>query len=445
MQIQRKSNLWVLPVILGLLVGVAINPYGAKKSPQELNARSPLISAGLSANIFPVRNATWGTGGVDYSYAAVASGQYLYLTGSSTGGPFGGEDRFLAKVDNMSEVIILKWWGGAGDDQGRGVGVDGAGNVYTIGDTEMIGFAPSQIEFIKYDPTGTLVWNTTWGGTGDEASYHGFVAPDGTCYSAGFNRYGLYYDAIVVKCNAQGDVIWNRTLGGNGNDESNDVVADQDHNVYLTGYVQSWGAGGKDVFLAKYDRNGVLLFNRTWGGPNTDEAYAIALGADGTVVVAGYTASWTVPLNNDALLLGFDENGTLLWNQSWGGTGADFFRDVMVDWDGSLFATGYTNSFGGGVGRNILLANFTSTGSLAWNASWSDVGNEDGYTVSRVGDKVWVTGYISAAGEQEILLLTYDFPLPVVPPPDYTLAWILLGGIAVVVVVMGVFATRKRK
>ncbi len=79
MQIQRKSNLWVLPVILGLLVGVAINPYGAKKSPQELNARSPLISAGLSANIFPVRNATWGTGGVDYSYAAVASGQYLYL------------------------------------------------------------------------------------------------------------------------------------------------------------------------------------------------------------------------------------------------------------------------------------------------------------------------------------------------------------------------------
>ncbi|HML17206.1 MAG TPA: SBBP repeat-containing protein, partial [Bryobacteraceae bacterium] len=75
---------------------------------------------------------------------------------------------------------------------------------------------------------------------------------------------------------AQGNLSfnWTHSWGGTGTDTGNGVATDSAGNVYVAGSTTSYGAGGQDVLLLKYDPSGHLLWARTWGGPSNDYANA---------------------------------------------------------------------------------------------------------------------------------------------------------------------------
>lgn len=82
------------------------------------------------------------------------------------------------------------------------------------------------------------------------------------------------------------------TWGGSADDSAASSTLDATGNLYIAGAMQSFGAGGSDALLLKYDAAGNLLWTRTWGGSAADYATAVAVDSFGSVYVTGGTDSF---------------------------------------------------------------------------------------------------------------------------------------------------------
>lgn len=153
-------------------------------------------------------------------------------------------------------------------------------------------------------------------------------------------------------------------LGGGAFEHARDVAYDPAGNLYVVGGTASpefphtlgGPVGNVDVFVAKYDPTGVLVWAHRFGSPNYDRAYAVEVAPDGTVVLAGRggmgmatTAGVVQPafagdmdLNNaygtqDGFIAALDPDGAVVWLTYFGGPGRDFIRDIAIDGDGDIY------------------------------------------------------------------------------------------------------------
>jgi hypothetical protein len=166
------------------------------------------------------------------------------------------------------------------------------------------------------------------------------------CITGKFSE-GSNIDALLVMFNSSGSLLWNETWGGNSQDIGNGVAIDSRGDIYMTGVTESFGNGGWDAFLVKYNNAGIQLWNVTWGGTGFDGGSDVALDSAGAVYIAGSTNS-TGTNNEDTLLLKYDSSGNLLWYATWGGTGADIGSALVIDSAETVYITGYTNSYSAG-------------------------------------------------------------------------------------------------
>lgn len=244
----------------------------------------------------------------------------VYITGSTDSFNNGTTQIFLLKYTSYGDLQFSKIWGGLRNDYGNAVAVDLFGNVYVVGTTDSIGAGGSDIILLKYDSSGSLLFQRTWGGT--------------------------------------------------QNDFGTGVAVDSGGYVYVTGYTYSLGPtpGVSAIVLLKYDPSGNLLFQKTWGGTMNDFATAITTDIDGNVYVTGYTKSFSINRGvPSALLLKFDQSGNLLFQRSWGGNRGDFAYGVAVDAAENVYVTGYTYSFGPNAqGANYFFLRYDISGNLAW-------------------------------------------------------------------------------
>jgi len=97
-------------------------------------------------------------------------------------------------------------------------------------------------------------------------------------YSNSFND-GSNNDIYIVNYDdVQGTLAWDTTFGGTGEDIANDIEFDQNNgNYYIVGSTNSYGNGGKDVYIIKLDYNGGFLWEKTYGGIGDDEALNVYL------------------------------------------------------------------------------------------------------------------------------------------------------------------------
>lgn len=206
-------------------------------------------------------------------------------------------------------------------DYGNGIASDNAGNVYIAGKYEQNAnfsgvILPCQGNHdnyvAKYSPSGALTWIRTSGGyTGDYATC---VATDSKfVYTAGEiegtnNKITFVGSPITLTCLASNDIflakydlngnlIWARRAGGYDSEKALGISYDAAGNVYICGvFISSATFGGnttvssrgeRDAFVAKYDANGNFLWVRSMGSPGRDEAKAIKCDAAGNVYVCG--------------------------------------------------------------------------------------------------------------------------------------------------------------
>ena len=249
-------------------------------------------------------------------------------------------------------------------------------------------------------PTGFSTGARTYGGTGDDEFDAVALAGDGSIVAAGyassmdgdFPIRHSFGDAVVAKISPQGDLVWATTVGGSDSDFFYGVAVNADGTIIAAGYTASTDGDfpiapghGDDALLAKFSADGDMIWAKTFGGNGHDQFHAVAIGPDGTIVAAGYTASTNGSFpatkgERSVLLATFSPDGALKWAKISGTNGRDEFDAVAVGSDGAIYAAGVTSSTdgdfpvkaaSGDIGCSVI-AKYSPAGKVMWSFTGSD-------------------------------------------------------------------------
>ena len=251
-------------------------------------------------------------------------------------------------------------------------------------------------------------------------------------------------DVFLVKYNSSGVKQWTRLLGTTGvvdpeagTDMGNyglNVAVDSTRGyVYVTGYtkasmdVQPF-AGGRDIFLVRYDLNGGNKLTTLLGTPQDEVGNAVAVDVNGNVYVAGYTEGPLGAANaggKDIVVAKFNSSLELqgaVWQI--GSAGDDVATGVAVSATGdAVYITGLAggvlpapvagNTYAGG--GDLFVARFSNAGALAWTALLGSPQMDAGLAVAVIGSVVNVAGMTGGAlpgktsqGGNDIAVASYN-------------------------------------
>jgi len=209
---------------------------------------------------------------------------------------------------------------------------------------------------VVFDGIGDIQWTRLMSDYPGSEFKSVAVGPDGFIYAVGYTA-ASSKSAFVVKLSPTGDIVWEHTHGGTGLDVFYDVKAN-DAGLVIAGYTDAKNGdmpathGGCDALLVSMTFDGAVNWAKTFGGKADDMFYSVRFGLDGTIVVAGFTASHNGDFgdprgDSNALVAGFTPDGALVWHKVFGGSGLDLFNAVSVTPDGSYFLAGGTYSTDG--------------------------------------------------------------------------------------------------
>lgn len=177
----------------------------------------------------------------------------------------GDQDAVLLKYDSAGNLEWMRELGSHvtgqnSTDAGLSVAADEFGNVYISGDTAQTlagASAGASDAFVaKYDSVGNLLWIRQFGAASNDDGSGVTTDAAGNVYVTGTQR-GAHDDgdAYVRKFTPSGDMVWMQLLGSNKGDHAYGISADAAGNVYLAGEtygnIVSVNAGRADTFLAK--------------------------------------------------------------------------------------------------------------------------------------------------------------------------------------------------
>jgi hypothetical protein len=293
-------------------------------------------------------------------------------------GPRGGQDLFVAKLDNTAGLAqYVTRIGGTGIESGNGIAVNALGNAYIGGETFSTDF-----------PTASAIQ------TGNAGKDDGFVA----------------------KLNAAGTtLLFSTYLGGTSGDLVTGIALDSSSNAYVTGITvssdfpitpgafQTSQGGGDDGFVTALKADGSAKIYSTYlGGSLTDDALGIAVDPAGEAYVTGTTDSSNFPKLNaaqgnlkgatDVFITKLKTDGSgLLFSTYFGGTLDDVGTGIALDLFNDVYVTGRTLSptdypTGGspfqvssGGGSDAFVTELSNTGFLVYSSYLGGTGNENSF------------------------------------------------------------------
>ncbi len=216
---------------------------------------------------------------------------------------------------------------------------------------------------VKIDGDGNLLWERSFGGSSRDLGNNILQNSDGSFYIAatsrssdgdvGGNHGGTDY--WLLKVSAEGNILWERNYGGS-DDETFAIVKQLNNSgLLLFGSSRSTDGdvgnnlGGKDYWLVKTDSEGNLLWERNYGGSESDAGSAVALKKNGGFVLGGSSKSSDGDVSknfglDDYWLVSCDPAGNILWQRSYGGTRNDVLKQ-LEGMEGGYLLTGYSYSY----------------------------------------------------------------------------------------------------
>ena len=208
-------------------------------------------------------------------------------------------------------------------------------------------------------------WSKVYGGSSDDEAYSVVQTSDGGYAIAGYTEsFGAGgSDFWLVKTDANGIMQWNKTYGGTGNDEARSLVATPDGGYGMAGRTESFGAGGYDFWLVKVDSSGNTQWNQTYGGPDNDYPSCIVQASDGGYAIAGvFSAAGGPSDESDAWLIKVDSSGNMQWNKTFGGD----IQSLVATSDGGYTIAGASESW------CSLVIKTDAFGNMQWNKTYGE-------------------------------------------------------------------------
>ncbi|NOY50143.1 MAG: T9SS type A sorting domain-containing protein [Chlorobi bacterium] len=286
---------------------------------------------------------------------------------------YGGEDMFIAELDEDGNYLWSGHMGSALDDHSVSIKTTVSGNIYISGyymgvadvnpsDTaEFYLTTNNQATFVeKLNVDHELLWAKSMGGAAFDYCQSMCLDESENIYTCGMfggigdfdpgdGAFYLYAvgdrDIFISKLNSDGEFTWAISMGGPEGESAQSIAYDGDGNVYVCGnfkgtvdfdpdtlnyYMTSFG--DNDIFVGKFDVNSNLLWVKQLGGELGDSPYALSLDNEDNVYVTGLfegTADFNPGAENyyltslgdyDAFVSKINTNGDFVWAADMGGT-----------------------------------------------------------------------------------------------------------------------------
>ncbi len=298
---------------------------------------------------------------------------------------------FLANVAGADcpSVIWQTTYGGTGYEHAEAVEQTSDGGFVFTGPTTSYGEPNGDVYIVKTDDKGGVIWSRMYGGGDQDFSTQIRQLPGGG-YVVGANTlsYGAGgSDTWLLRLDEAGDTVWTRTYGGGDEDYLDDVRLLPD-GFLLVGSTYNYGAMLADVLVIRTDENGDSVWTRTYGGKDYQFGTAICVTADEDYVIAGSWFSY-ITGHTDVYIAKITESGDLLWEQTYGGAYEDYAADICETHDGGLMIVGTTNA-DGPPWSDIYVIKTDATGDSVWTATFGSTGWDGGASICRTFDDYYV-------------------------------------------------------
>jgi hypothetical protein len=252
-------------------------------------------------------------------------------------------------------------------------------------------------------------------------------------------------DAFIVKYSLSGAVQWATRISGTLSDLGRGMTTDST-GVYVTGRYTSASevtlnndiklpitAGtppGDEVFIVKYNTNGVAQWATRISGTSIDQGNSITTDATGVYVTGYYTSTSEVTLNNekilpisvgtDAFIVKYNTSGVAQWATTISGASSDNGLGITTDATGVYVTGNYTSGSGATLNNEKILPNslsadtfivkYNTSGLAQWATTIRGTGADGGNGITTDATGVYVTGYYNSASE---VTLNNDIKLPI--------------------------------
>jgi hypothetical protein len=329
---------------------------------------------------------------------------------------------WLLKLDSLGNVVWQKTYGGVGPDSASSVQQTTDGGYVVAGElTNSSSGNPYTLAWVlKLDATGNIVWQRTYPGSSGisiksiyETSDGGFILLGSGNISCLFCFSGAYGE-WVVKLTAIGDITWQKVYSWGITSVANSLLQTSDGGFVVAASAKECCFGNSDnwdALIFKLNATGGIVWQKTYGGPDYEQAASFRLTSDGGFIVAGVTDSFGdqshcfpgpgVNCEPHDWVFKLNSTGGVVWQRTYGGTG---FREqansVDQTTDGGFVVVGSTDSPGG-----AWIYKLDPAGNILWQSGGPSTANG---LVQRTTDGGIVTaGYASGTGLSVVKLDAY--------------------------------------
>jgi uncharacterized delta-60 repeat protein len=404
----------------------------------------------------------------------ILSDDSFVATGSFYGTTENIVNTFITRYNSNGTRVWIKGTGESGKDSGSGITtLSDDSTVITGGFEGSVIFGPDEpnetiltssgdedIFIARFNPDGTLVWAKSAGGSsGDRGEGITTLSDNSTIITGEFGvPYGDtatfgegepnqtiltsagYRDVFIARYNPEGTLVWAKRAGGSNLETGYGITTISDDSIAIIGYFGTpnggttifgegepnetilTSAGSYDIFIAKLNPDGSLIWAKHSGGPEHDRGFEIRTLSDNSTVVTGDfalldggTATFGEGEPNETILTSkgrseiflarYNPDGTLAWAKGAGGPEMDTGNGITTLRNNSLVVTGCfagTATFGSGEpnetvlsasGWDIFIARYNQDGTLAWVKSAGGTHGDIGSAITTLSDNsLVVTG-----------------------------------------------------
>lgn len=300
---------------------------------------------------------------------------------------------------------------------------------------------------VKHNTSGVAEWLINIGGIDEEQIFDIATDSNSNIYITGdFDSPTLTFgntvltnsgnqDVFLAKFDSNGTPLWAKSITGQQYDYGYALTVDNSNNVYVGGifFSDTINVGGitltnvesglsnidHDVFFAKFDSTGNVLWARSGGGTGYDELTSLTTDANGNLYVAGNFYSPAIAFGStilsntngygDIFILKYNSVGNAVWSKKAGGTNYDTVRSMEADTNGNVYITGSfespTLTFGATTltnagSSNVFLTKYNTSGTVVWAKGAGNTNSNfaTDLTLNTNGD-IFITGsYASSIG-----------------------------------------------
>jgi len=380
-------------------------------------------------------------GGSSYDAAAkllpTADGGYIvvgttYSNNGDVTGNHGNGDVWVVKLDSSGTKQWKKTLGGSGSDVAVSIVQLSSGKIFVVANTTSTNgnvtynHGLTDIWLVALNSSGTLLYQKTFGGSGDDVAHSIIQTNDGNLLIAGSSdsnngdvtgNHGND-DYWLLKTDTLGNLLWQKSFGGSGTDGCNSVVATADGGYLATGNSDSNDGdvtdnhGGDDFWIVKTDGSGNIQWEKSYGGSMNESALAAIQNTAGNFVIAGYTISNDGDVtdnkgSSDYWMLMLDSSGTLLNQHTYGGTNSDVAYSIIQASDGGYMLSGSTTSndfdvTGNHGGEDMWLMKTDAFGNLNWARCYGGSMTDRALSALQTSDGGFVAAGYTYSNNQQV-------------------------------------------